>query len=99
MGISPGASYGSAKRWYPEEFAKVATALSHKYDIYIFGSPDEKDIALDIENFLIKKGVKNFDNLSGVLLAIAINFEFFVLYVIMMFIVLCILCLYGLLFY
>jgi len=65
LGISPGASYGSAKRWYPEEFAKVATALSHKYDIYIFGSPDEKDIALDIENFLIKKGVKNFDNLSG----------------------------------
>jgi len=65
LGINPGASYGRAKQWYPEEFAKVATALSHKYDIYIFGSSDEKDIALDIENYLIKKGVKNFNNLSG----------------------------------
>jgi len=65
LGINPGATYGSAKRWYPEEFAKVATALSHKYDIYIFGGSDEKDIAFDIENFLVKMGVTNFKNLSG----------------------------------
>jgi heptosyltransferase-2 len=65
LGINPGASYGSAKRWYPEEFAKVAAELSHKYDIYIFGATDEQSIAFDIEHFLVKMGVTNFKNLSG----------------------------------
>ncbi len=65
VGINPGASYGSAKRWYPEEFAKVANELSDRYDIVIFGGPDEQDIALDIEKLLIKKDVKNYQNLAG----------------------------------
>jgi len=65
VGINPGASYGSAKRWYPEEFAKVASELSDQYDIVIFGGPDEQDIALDIEKLLIKKDVKNYKNLAG----------------------------------
>ena len=65
VGINPGASYGSAKRWYPEEFVKVASELSDRYDIVIFGGPDEQDIALDIEKLLIKKDVKNYKNLAG----------------------------------
>lgn len=65
LGINPGASYGSAKRWYPTEFAKVASGLSDQYDIVIFGGPDEKDIAMDIEKSLIEKGVDNFQNLAG----------------------------------
>jgi len=65
LGINPGASYGSAKRWYPEEFAKVASRLSSKYDIVIFGGPGEKDIAMDIEKSLIEKGVGNYQNLAG----------------------------------
>ena len=65
LGINPGASYGSAKRWYPEEFAKVANKLSDQYDIVIFGGPGEKDIANDIEKSLIEKGVKNYQNLAG----------------------------------
>jgi heptosyltransferase II len=65
LGINPGASYGSAKRWYPEEFAKVASELSHQYDIVIFGGPGEADIALDIEKSLLEKGVKNYQNLAG----------------------------------
>ena len=65
LGINPGASYGSAKRWYPQEFAKVAEELSSQYDIVIFGGPGEKDIAMDIEQSLIEKGVDNYQNLAG----------------------------------
>jgi heptosyltransferase-2 len=65
LGINPGASYGSAKRWYPEEFATVASELSDQYDIVIFGGPGEKDIALDIEKSLSEKGVDNYQNLAG----------------------------------
>ena len=65
LGINPGASYGSAKRWYPKEFAKVAIDLSSQYDIIIFGGPNEKDIATDIEKYLIEKGVENYKNLTA----------------------------------
>jgi len=65
LGINPGASYGSAKRWYPEEFAKVASDLSDQYDIVIFGGPGEKDIAMDIEQSLIEKGIDNYQNLAS----------------------------------
>jgi heptosyltransferase II len=64
LGINPGASYGSAKRWYPEKFADVAISLSIYYDILIFGGPGEKKIASDIEKYLIEKGVSNYQNLS-----------------------------------
>ena len=63
LGINPGASYGDAKRWYPDEFANVASSLSVEYDIVIFGGPGEKDIAADIEKNLIEKGVINYQNL------------------------------------
>jgi heptosyltransferase-2 len=65
LGINPGASYGSAKRWYPDEFSQVAAELSEKYDIVIFGGLGEIDIANDIEKSLIEKGVANYQNLAG----------------------------------
>jgi heptosyltransferase-2 len=65
LGINPGASYGSAKRWYPQEFAKVARELSSEYDVIIFGGPGETDIAGDIEQALIDSGVTNYKNLAG----------------------------------
>ncbi len=65
IGINPGASYGSSKRWYPEEFAKVAIELSSKYEILIFGGINEVDIALDIEKLLIHSGISNYQNLAG----------------------------------
>ena len=65
VGLNPGASYGSAKRWYPQEFAKVAGELSGQYDIVIFGGPSEVNIAGDIEKLLIEKGVDNYQNLAG----------------------------------
>jgi heptosyltransferase II len=63
LGISPGATYGSAKRWYPEQYAAVAIELSTKYDIIILGGNTEIDIAGDIEKHLKNKGIKNFKNL------------------------------------
>jgi heptosyltransferase-2 len=65
LGINPGASYGSAKRWYPEKFAKVATELSDQYEIVIFGGPAEVDMAGDIEKELIKAKVTNYSNIAG----------------------------------
>ena len=65
VGINPGASYGDSKRWHPEKFAKVATELSNEFDILIFGGPNEKEIAGDIEKALIEKGVINYQNLAG----------------------------------
>ena len=65
LGINPGATYGSAKRWYPEKFAEVALALADRFDIVIFGGPGEADIAADIERTIRKKGVKNITNLAG----------------------------------
>ncbi len=65
LGINPGATYGSAKRWYPNEFAKVAIVMSKKYDIVIFGGPSETDISNDIEKVLIQNGITNYQNLAA----------------------------------
>ena len=65
VGINPGASYGNSKRWYPQKFAQVATELSNKFDILIFGDADEKNIATDIEKLLIENNVSNYQNLAG----------------------------------
>ena len=64
LGINPGASYGSAKRWYPEKFAKVASELSDEYNIVIFGGPAEVDMASDIEKELKKSNVPC-ENIAG----------------------------------
>ena len=65
VGINPGASYGNSKCWYPQKFAQVATELSHKFDILIFGGLNEKNIAADIEKLLIENNVSNYQNLAG----------------------------------
>ena len=65
LGINPGATYGSAKRWYPQEFAKVAIALSNRYNIVIFGGPNEVDMANEIEKHLKEANITNYQNLAG----------------------------------
>ena len=54
LGINPGASYGSAKRWYPDRFAEVARRLADEWSakVVIFGGPGETAIAGDIESRL-----------------------------------------------
>jgi len=65
LGINPGASYGSAKRWYPEKFAEVAASLADRFDIVIFGGPNETDIAGDIEKIIRERNIENVSNLAG----------------------------------
>ena len=62
LGINPGATYGSAKRWYPEKFSEVARAFSDSYEIVLFGGPNEVEMANDIEARL--NGV-NVTNMAG----------------------------------
>lgn len=59
IGINPGASYGSAKRWYPDRFAQAAHQLAEKWSakVVIFGGPGEAAIAADIERCLEGKAV------------------------------------------
>ena len=52
LGINAGATYGSAKRWYPERFAEVAKEFADKFDIIIFGGPNEVEMANEIEKSL-----------------------------------------------
>jgi len=65
LGINPGATYGSAKRWYPEKFAAVAAHFSDRYDIVIFGGPGETAMAEAIEKDLQARRVENYRNLAG----------------------------------
>lgn len=50
IGINPGATYGAAKRWYPERFAAVADELCRLWGgkSLIVGSPAEREIADEI---------------------------------------------------
>ena len=65
LGLNAGATYGSAKRWYPERFAEVAHAFSEQFNIIIFGGPNEVEMAGEIEDNLISLNVGNFTNLAG----------------------------------
>jgi len=50
LGINPGATYGSAKRWFPERFAEVANWFISDTggSVIIFGGKSEVDIADEI---------------------------------------------------
>jgi heptosyltransferase-2 len=51
VAINPGATYGSAKRWYPDRFAAVADALSEEWRaaVVVLGSAAEAPLAGEIE--------------------------------------------------
>jgi heptosyltransferase-2 len=60
VAINPGATYGSAKRWYPDRFAAVADALSEEWaaSVVVVGSPAEAPLAGEIEA-AARRGVVN----------------------------------------
>jgi heptosyltransferase-2 len=47
VGVSPGASFGEAKRWLPDRYADLADRLIDALgaDVVIFGSPAERPLA------------------------------------------------------
>lgn len=51
IGINAGATYGSAKRWFPTRFAEVASGLvqDHGARILLVGGPGEASIGREIE--------------------------------------------------
>jgi heptosyltransferase-2 len=81
LGINPGATYGSAKRWYPDRFAAVARRLSSEWaaKVVIFGGVGETEIAADIEK-RIGGGALNLAGKTGVreLMALIRRCNFFV---------------------
>lgn len=46
LGVSPGAAFGTAKRWYPERFAEAAitVAREHGLAVAVFGSAAERPL-------------------------------------------------------
>lgn len=64
LGLNPGASYGSAKRWYPAYFAQVALHFKDKFKIMIFGGAGERDMCEQIEQILRENGAES-ENLAG----------------------------------
>jgi heptosyltransferase II len=63
LGINPGATYGSAKRWYPERFAAAADALSEEWGaaVVLMGTRPEMPIAGEIAAAMRRRPV----DLSG----------------------------------
>ena len=61
--INPGATYGSAKRWYPDRFAAVADVLSAEWGtaVVVIGSSAEAPLAAEIEAAMRDRPV----NLAG----------------------------------
>jgi heptosyltransferase II len=54
-GLSPGAAFGSAKRWLPERFAESAAALERP--VALFGSKDERELCRQIAGDLRNRGI------------------------------------------
>jgi heptosyltransferase-2 len=61
IGVSPGAAYGTAKRWLPERFAESANQLAGELGatVAIFGSKDERQLCETVARS-IAAPVKNF---------------------------------------
>ncbi|MEE9542986.1 MAG: lipopolysaccharide heptosyltransferase II [Thermodesulfobacteriota bacterium] len=57
IGVSPGASYGPAKRWAPENFSFVLNAVSKSSgaEVLIFGSEEDTEIARVLSSGLTVK--------------------------------------------
>jgi heptosyltransferase-2 len=66
IGVSPGAAFGTAKRWLPERFAEAAVLLARKTStaVALFGSADERALCEQIKAQIEAEGVKSY-NFAG----------------------------------
>ncbi len=62
IGVSPGAAYGTAKRWLPERFAEAAATLAtaRGASIALFGSKDERALCQQVAELLKGHHVTNY---------------------------------------
>jgi heptosyltransferase-2 len=62
IGVSPGAAYGTAKRWLPERFAEAASELAtaRGASIALFGSKTERDLCEQVAQRLPGHLVTNY---------------------------------------
>jgi heptosyltransferase-2 len=62
IGVSPGAAYGTAKRWLPERFAEAAGALAKARgaSIALFGTKSERALCEDVARLLSGHEVTNY---------------------------------------
>ncbi|MBM0636719.1 glycosyltransferase family 9 protein [Campylobacter sp. VicNov18] len=59
LGLNPGASFGSAKRWDANYFAEVALNFSKTHEVLIFGAgKTEQELCDEIFNILKEKNIK-----------------------------------------
>jgi heptosyltransferase-2 len=60
LGVSPGAAYGTAKRWLPERFAEAAIDLARKCDarVAVFGSNSERALCEQVTATVHAAGVQ-----------------------------------------
>lgn len=60
IGVSPGAAYGSAKRWLPDRFAEAASAVARDMDaaVAVFGSKDERELASEVAALISARGIR-----------------------------------------
>ena len=59
IGMSPGAAFGSAKRWLPERFRDTGILLARKWGaaVAVFGSPEEAALCEEISKGISAAGV------------------------------------------
>ena len=61
VGLSPGAAYGTAKRWLPERFAESAAGLARHLEggaaVAVFGTPDEQELCGQVTDMVAAQGL------------------------------------------
>jgi heptosyltransferase-2 len=66
IGVSPGAAYGSAKRWLPERFAEAATKLAAGLggSVAVFGSSAENTMCEEVARMAAGRNLAGATSLS-----------------------------------